>query len=159
MGAWEGNDVEIVTRAMVRRDTPFIAEIDKVCGGDWGIRDLMHILKGRFVRCIVAECDGLIVGFVILSTNPLTGTIERIVVVPQYRKIGIGTKLVAAAEGIMDYRQPRAEVAERNLVAQLFFKANGYLCARPDGGNFKFTRGKPITIPPGTYARFMETMY
>lgn len=95
---------------------------------------------------IVAECDGVIVGFVhvILDDDPTWGALlDNLHVARELQGQGVGTRLMAEAANALVERRPSVGmylwVLEQNEAAQRFYEARGGECvdrevSEPPGG-------------------------
>jgi ribosomal protein S18 acetylase RimI-like enzyme len=87
------------------------------------------LLQDGPAALLVAETDGLVIGAVIAGWDGWRGNIYRLAIDPQYRRQGIGLKLVRAAETYCrDCGAGRvtALVAFDDTVASAFWDAAGY---------------------------------
>jgi len=88
-------------REMTDDDLDLILALDrKLVGEERAItyRDPIDFyLGGEYAMSFVAEVDGNIVGFVLgRLRDPNTGWLQAVAIDPEYRRLGIGNKLVAA---------------------------------------------------------------
>jgi len=59
-------------------------------------------MKKGFGYFLIAEVDGKVVGLVLLTHDGRKGWINRLAIIPEFRKQGIGKALVDKAESILD---------------------------------------------------------
>ena len=82
---------------------------------------------------MVAEQGEKVVGFMIYELHKIKLHILNFAVHPAYRRLGIGSQMVAKLIGkLSSHRRTRItlEVRETNLPAQLFFRAQGFRAVR-----------------------------
>lgn len=131
--------VRIVSRLLMRirdfqpTDLPRLSEIDRLCfppGIAYSREELGRFIAHRSSRTWVVEDDDRIVGFVVAGRQPVrVGHIITIDILEDYRRRGIGTELMEAAE---DWARKAnlelmyLETAEDNLPAQKFYERHGY---------------------------------
>lgn len=116
-------------------DLPTLYEIDQACfppGISYSREELTRFTSHRLSETWVAQAGHEIVGFVIANRHPSTllGHIITLDVVGPWRRRGVGTALMDAAEQWGRRRGLAAislETAEDNLVAQEFYHARGYV--------------------------------
>jgi len=94
-----------------------------------------------FLRCsncqALAVCDPLserLRGFLLLTRQSVDLSLQRFAVLPDDRRMGVGSLLVEEAKLLLTPPQVRivAHVPERALGAQLFLRARGFRCLRTD---------------------------
>ncbi len=123
--------MEILIRKMEEKDLDRIMEIEKDCFTTPWSREsfLMEITENMLARYIVAEIDGLVVGYGGIWMIIGEGHITNIAVESKYRKMGAGKKLL---EGLIDVSKEMfvssmtLEVRESNLPAQNLYKQFGF---------------------------------
>jgi ribosomal protein S18 acetylase RimI-like enzyme len=102
---------------------------------DWA--NTFRNILGRFGFVLAAECDGALLGFIAgrikLPTPPFqavpVGFISEVFVDASHRGIGIGKKLVQAAEAWFcsnEIKSMELQVLHDNSTAQLFYQSNGW---------------------------------
>ncbi len=89
-------------------------------GGDGGLT--LSILAGRV---IVAESDGLIVGFLAWTENPDSVQIQQCVTADAWRRCGIGRGMVAELESLRPGKPLRCKVRD-DLAANEFWRGIGF---------------------------------
>lgn len=117
---------------MEERDLDRIIEIEKDCFTTPWSREsfLMEITENLLARYIVAEVDGLVVGYGGIWIIVGEGHITNIAVESRYRKIGAGKKLVG---GLVDISKRllltamTLEVRKSNFPAQNLYKQYGFV--------------------------------
>jgi ribosomal-protein-alanine N-acetyltransferase len=124
--------VNITLRNNTPEDFDTLHEIDQLCYEDevaYSKRELRAYLRFRGSECVVAEADGKIAGFCISARQGERGYIVTIDVLPQFRRLHVGTTLLdeierrLAANGV---REVALETATDNESAVAFWKKHGY---------------------------------
>jgi [ribosomal protein S18]-alanine N-acetyltransferase len=106
--------------------------LDQICfarGIAYTRPELRHFLLEPSAITIVASADGRIAGFVLVDIDRKGGHIITIDVHPDYRRTGLGSKLMQEAEGRLGasgVSEVRLEVAVDNSTAIAFYKRRGY---------------------------------
>lgn len=120
-------------RWMLRRDNAEVFAIER--SGfqyPWTESDWLKTLRQRNVIARVAECrnTGAAVGFVVYELGRRDLQIINLGVADFMRRRGIGRALVDSVRCRASDKRPivSAEVWERNVAAQLFFRAVGFKC-------------------------------
>lgn len=124
--------MEILIRKMEERDLDRIMEIEKDCFTTPWTREsfLIEITENLLARYLVAEVDGLVVGYGGIWMIVGEGHITNIAVESKYRKLGIGKRLL---EGLiklsmaMGIGSMTLEVRESNIPAQNLYKQYGFI--------------------------------
>ncbi|MFZ1973964.1 MAG: N-acetyltransferase [Candidatus Acidiferrales bacterium] len=124
--------MNITLRNNTPEDFDALHEIDQLCYEDevaYSKRELRAYLRFRGSECVVAEADGAIAGFCISARQGERGYIVTIDVLPQFRRLHVGTALLEeierrlAANGV---REVALETATDNDSAVAFWKKHGY---------------------------------
>jgi ribosomal-protein-alanine N-acetyltransferase len=124
--------VNITLRNNTPEDFDTLHEIDQLCYEDevaYSKRELRAYLHFRGSECVVAEAEGAIAGFCISARQGERGYLVTIDVLPQFRRLHVGTALLAeierrlAANGV---REVALETATDNDSAVAFWKKHGY---------------------------------
>ena len=123
-------DSKVQIRWLIRRDMPEVLEIEHSSFEfAWSEEDFLCCLRQRNCIGMVAERDGRIVGFMIYELHKSTLQVLNFAVHPDFRRQNVGSQMV---EKLMDKlsqqrrQEIRLEVRERNLPAQIFFRAQGF---------------------------------
>jgi len=132
-------DMEFVLRGFRPRDFEVLWSIDQRCfapGIAYSQRELAIYIRRRGSFTIVAEeaesdsnSSRPIVGFIVAEANRKVGHIISIDVLPSSRRLGLGSKLLAAAENRLRDLQCRSVVLETavdNTSALGFYKRHQY---------------------------------
>lgn len=117
-------------RWMIKRDFPEVLAIERASFDcPWREEDFLCLLRQRNCIGMVAECDGRVVGFMVYLLEPGCYHLENFAVAPDFRGCGVGRQMVRRLIDKLS-RQKRDRillvVRERNLSAQLFFRAVGF---------------------------------
>lgn len=112
-------------RWMIRRDFPSVLGIDRTLDAD----SLLHTLQKPNCIGMVAEQDGVVVGFMVYELHTSKLRLLNLAVDHGYRRLGIGAQMVAKLIGkLSGHRRNRIVLAvpETSLGAQLFFRRMGF---------------------------------
>jgi ribosomal-protein-alanine N-acetyltransferase len=124
--------VNITLRNNTPEDFDALHEIDQLCYEEevaYSKRELRAYLRFRGSECLVAEVDGAIAGFCISARQDERGYIVTIDVLPQYRRLHVGTALLQEIERRLaenGVREIALETATNNESAVSFWKRHGY---------------------------------
>lgn len=123
-------EVRVHIRWMIRRDMPEVLAIEEE-GFEfpWSEDEFLRCLRQRNCIGMVAEHDERVVGFMIYELNKTRIHVLNFAVARDHRRSGVGQQMVSKLLGkLSSQRRTRItlEVRERNLPAQLFFRANGF---------------------------------
>lgn len=115
-------------RPAVAADVEAIVELDRIFGADaWSAEQVTDDLRLRDV--VVAERDGRVVGYAIVSVAGDVADLLRIAVDPEQRRTGTASDLLADVERRASGAgadRVIVEVAATNAGAQAFYAARGY---------------------------------
>ncbi|HXG13092.1 MAG TPA: ribosomal protein S18-alanine N-acetyltransferase [Gemmataceae bacterium] len=133
-GRTEKEQVRVHIRWMIRRDMPEVLQTEQESFEyAWTEEDFLRCLRQRNCIGMVAEQGEKVVGFMIYELHKIKLHILNFAVHPAYRRLGIGSQMVAKLIGkLSSHRRTRItlEVRETNLPAQLFFRAQGFRAVR-----------------------------
>ena len=124
--------MNITLRNNTPEDFDTLHEIDQLCYEDevaYSKRELRAYLRFRGSECVVAEADGAIAGFCISARQGERGYIVTIDVLPQFRRLHVGTALLEEIERRLaenGVREVALETATDNDSAVAFWKKHGY---------------------------------
>ena len=114
-------------------DLSTLHEIDRACfppGIAYSRNELAGFITHRNSRTWVAEEDGTAIGFVVANRQTaLVGHIVTLDVLESWRRHGVGTRLMDAAEAwarAQGLEMIYLETAEDNVPAQQFYAGRGY---------------------------------
>ena len=124
--------MEILVRKMEEGDLDRIMEIEKDCFTTPWSREsfLIEITENLLARYLVVEVDGILAGYGGIWMIVGEGHITNIAVETQYRKLGLGKKLVEGLIKIsiaMGIESMTLEVRETNIAAQNLYKQYGFI--------------------------------
>lgn len=124
-------ETEIPIRWLIRCDMVDVLRIESASfDNPWIEDDFLNVLRQRNCIGMVAELAGRVVGFMIYELHKGNQEILDFAVDPRYRRQGVGRQMVDRLKAKLS-QQGRTElrllVRERNLVAQLFFRSQGFL--------------------------------
>lgn len=124
-------ELQIETRWMLRRDMAAVCAIEEECfDHPWQEEDFCKVLRETESIGTVAEIDGCVAGYMIYGLSKRHIELLAIAVFPSCQGLGVGTHLVNRLKHkLAPDRRYEIElmIRERNLEAQLFFKAQGFL--------------------------------
>ena len=137
-------DVTNITNIIIRKaeltDNTKIDECNrKVLPENYEIEVYDNILKSSSTSCFVADNDNEIVGYILTTLQydnkkNIIGHIISIGVIDEYRKHGLGSKLLAAAEDDLRSKYKigylSLHVRKRNKDAIIFYSKMGFMRAK-----------------------------
>jgi [ribosomal protein S18]-alanine N-acetyltransferase len=139
-------------RWMIRRDMPEVMEIEEL-GFEfpWSEKDFMRCLRQRNCIGMVAEHGDRVVGFMIYELHKKRLEILKCAVHPNWRAEGIGRQMMEKLINKLSHQRRdklTASVPERNLDAQLFFRAMGMRAIAIVDDNYvmQFAMHEPVEI-------------
>jgi [ribosomal protein S18]-alanine N-acetyltransferase len=124
--------VNVTLRDNTPEDFDTLHQIDQVCYEEevaYSKRELRAYLRFRGSDCVVAEGDRQIAGFCISARQEERGYIVTIDVLPQFRRLHVGTALLKEVERRLaenGVREIALETATDNESAVSFWKKHGY---------------------------------
>ena len=123
--------MNLILRKMTVDDVPAVVELDqKSFSLPWPERSFrFELTDNPASRCWVADLDGKIVGMIVVWLIVDEAHVATVATHPDYRRQGIGKRLLAYAlrQMIQDgARSSFLEVREGNLVAQEMYRKFGY---------------------------------
>src|SRR4051794_41153845 len=130
----EKEQVRVHIRWMIRRDMPEVLQIEQESFEfAWSEEDFLRCLRQRNCIGMVAEQGEKVVGFMIYELHKAKLHVLNFAVHPTCRRTGVGRQMVVKLlSKLSNHRRTRITLAvrERNLVAQLFFRAQGFRATR-----------------------------
>lgn len=118
-------------RRMVSADLEAVAEMEKICFTEsWSWKLLEAGLYSEYDEYYVFEQEGRILGYCNLRILAGEGEIQRIAVLPDCRRLGVGRKMMEAMERSARAKQVYAvtlEVRESNLAARNLYESFGFV--------------------------------
>lgn len=123
-GSWS----EPVIETANWRDLREIVQLERLCFGSdsWPWLEVLAALTFPSTRRLKAELDGRIIGFVIGDRKPRVGWIASIGVHPDYRRRGVGRRLLQACEQALGTRRVRLSLRTSNTAALRMYQRFGY---------------------------------
>lgn len=120
---------------MIRRMTPAdleaVAELEKICFTEsWSWKLLEAGLYSEYDEYYVFEQEGRILGYCNLRILAGEGEIQRIAVLPDCRRLGVGRKMMEVMEHSARAKQVYAvtlEVRESNFAARNLYESFGFV--------------------------------
>jgi ribosomal-protein-alanine N-acetyltransferase len=133
MDLFQGKEVQVQVRWMVRRDFAQVLAIEEMCFEfPWTEQEFRQCLQQPNCLGMVAEHDGRIVGFIVYETPKNRIFVTNIAVVPEFQRHGIARQMIQKLVTKMIYQQRHKiaiEIRETNLSALLCFRALGFKAA------------------------------
>ena len=133
-GRTEKEQVRVHIRWMIRRDMPEVLQAEQESFEfAWTEEDFLRCLRQRNCIGMVAERGEKVVGFMIYELHKAKLHILNFAVSPSCRRGGVGMQMVAKLiSKLSSHRRTRIslEVRETNLIAQLFFRSQGFRAIR-----------------------------
>src|SRR5467141_1357176 len=130
----EKEQVRVHIRWMIRRDMPEVLHTEQESFEfSWTEEDFLRCLRQRNCIGMVAEQGEKVVGFMIYELHKAKLHILNFAVCHSCRRLGVGGQMVAKLiSKLSSHRRTRItlEVRETNLVAQLFFRSQGFKATR-----------------------------
>ena len=120
--------MDLHIRWMIRFDLPEAADISRRSGLGWDDLDFLEALRQRNCIGFVAVHRGAVLGYMLYELFPDRLDLLALAVHPHYRRMGIGTKLVAKlAYKVLSHRREKlvAVADEHNDGAVRFFSRIG----------------------------------
>lgn len=126
---------------MTKEDVPFVAEIDKaVFSIPFKESDFYQYLEDPYWNFYVAKCDGKIVGYISYVIVWNDADLVNFCVLPEYRKLGIGSKLLLEMILDCDGRELtyiHLEVRRSNTVAINLYQTYGFVVVGESKNHYK----------------------
>lgn len=118
-------------RRMMPADLEAVAEMEKICFTEsWSWKLLEAGLYSEYDEYYVFEQEGRILGYCNLRILAGEGEIQRIAVLPDCRRLGVGRKMMEAMERSAREKRVYAvtlEVRESNLAARNLYESFGFV--------------------------------
>jgi ribosomal-protein-alanine N-acetyltransferase len=133
-GRIEKEQARVHIRWMIRRDMPEVLQTEQESFEySWTEEDFLRCLRQRNCIGMVAEHGEKVVGFMIYELHKAKLHILNFAVQPNCRRGRVGAQMVLKLiSKLSNHRRTRITLAvrERNLAAQLFFRAQGFRALR-----------------------------
>lgn len=121
--------MRVQIRWLIRRDMPEVLAIENDCyPHPWTEEQFLHCLRQRNCIGMVAEHNHEIVGFMVYELHRKHIHLLNIAVALSAHRHGVGRQMVDRLKDKLIKRRATLELtcSEKNLVAQLFFKSQGF---------------------------------
>ena len=133
MNLFQGKEIPVQVRWLVRRDFSQVQAIEKMCFEfPWTSEEFLQCLHQPNCLGMVAQHEERVVGFVVYEMPKNRILITNIAVDPEFQRHGIARQMIQKIVSKMIYQQ-RHKVAiairETNLPALLCFRALGFRAA------------------------------
>jgi ribosomal-protein-alanine N-acetyltransferase len=133
MNLFQGNEISVYVRWMVRRDFPQVLAIEGACFEfPWTEQEFRQCLQQSNCLGMVAEHNERIIGFVIYETPKNRIFVTNIAVDPEFQRHGIARQMIQKLVSKMIYQRRHKitiEIRETNLPALFCFRALGFRVA------------------------------
>ena len=130
MNLFQGKDIPVHVRWMVRRDFAQVLEIEEKCFEfPWTEQEFRQCLQQPNCIGMVAEQEEQVVGFVIYETPKSRIFITNIAIDPAFQRHGIARQMIQKLVTKMIYQQRHRiviEIRETNLPALVCFRSLGF---------------------------------
>jgi len=133
MNLFQGKEIQVHVRWMVRRDFAQVLAIEQTCFEfPWTEDEFRQCLQQPNCLGMVAEYEDRIVGFVVYETPKNRIFITNIATDPEFQRHGIARQMIQKLVTKMIYQRRyklAIEIRETNLPALLCFRALGFRTA------------------------------
>jgi ribosomal-protein-alanine N-acetyltransferase len=130
MNLFQGKEMPVQVRWMVRRDFAKVQTIEQACFEfPWTEEEFRQCLQQPNCLCVVAEYEGQVVGYVVYETPKNRIFISNIAVDPEFQRHNVARQMVQKLVSKMLYQRRHrivVEIRETNLPALLCFRALGF---------------------------------
>jgi ribosomal-protein-alanine N-acetyltransferase len=132
----------ILIRPAVESDFDRLLAIDQTCfppGIAYGAGELHYYIHLKQASTLVAECEGRIAGFLIMTRGSRHATLVTLDVVESYRRRGVGGALLDRSEQILSesaVSRYQLQVETANSGAIEFYRKAGYTVRRAIPGYY-----------------------
>jgi ribosomal-protein-alanine N-acetyltransferase len=127
-------------RWIIRKDLPAVLQIENDSYDQpWAEQDFVDAMRDRNTIGMVAEFGEEVVGFMVYQLRPHSVYVYNLAVAPARRRLGVGEAMIGKLKGkLRGGGRTRIcfDMPETNVPAQLFLRAQGFLCVRQDRGMF-----------------------
>lgn len=142
-------------RWMIRRDLLAVLDIERRSYlNPMKAEQVMAFMEAQDITCQVLEFhDETIAGHVFYQSLATSLELHRFVIHPSLRQIGLGKHMLDVLKRGLSGKRPAigVTVAESNIVAQLFLRANGFVCRSTIKGDemdyYRFSYVSPLVFP------------
>ena len=122
-------DKSVIIREMTKGDIDRVCELENLCFSvPFTKKAITELLSNTSWHFLVAECDGIVVGYISMYVIIDEKEIVNVCTDPQYRGMGLGSALVHAA---LEYEKEKCvivmlEVRKSNSVAITLYEKFGF---------------------------------
>jgi ribosomal-protein-alanine N-acetyltransferase len=120
----------VTLRAATARDLPVLASLDAACFEPFWHYDLRFLTRlARTGRIVLAEEDGVAIGYTLATVRGSDGSLGRLAVAPSARRHGVGRLLTAEAVTWMAEQGARTVVLstqEENAPSRALYRRSGF---------------------------------
>ena len=128
-----GDIMQLLVRPVQKGDWRAVLRVESTVTNPWDIEDHRDFLRQKRNATYVVTDGEALFGFVSVTVMPTHVLVERMAVVAEARKLGVGRGLLDSLEEFYvtpKRRQMQAVVSEYDLGTQLFFKSRGWTWAK-----------------------------
>ena len=122
--------LKVQVRWLTERDLDAVYDLEQKCSENpWGPMEFANILMHSNCVGIVVEYQSRLIGYLIYEAQEKSIDISNIAVLPQFRRKGVASQMVARLACSLVHgtrRELTLSVRESNLPAQLFFRSLGF---------------------------------
>lgn len=119
--------MQIHIREGVREDISHLVALEKECfSSPWSEKGFSDFFDSPYSVALVAECDGVICGYVGMYLISGEGEITNLAVTASYRRHGIGAMLISALKGTDGLSRLMLDVRESNIAARSLYEKSGF---------------------------------
>lgn len=122
--------LKVDIRWLISRDMPEVLVVEQACFEfPWSSEEFLKCLRQRNCVGMVSEHRHSIVGFMVYELFKGEIQILNLAVYPDHQRCGVGTQMIDRLKDKLSQQrrtQMFAEVRERNVDAQLFFRVMGF---------------------------------
>jgi len=130
MNLFQGKEIPVLVRWMVRRDFAQVLAIEQACFEfPWTEQEFRQCLQQPNCLGIIAEHEDRVVGFVVYETPKNRIFITNVAVDPEFQRRHIARQMIQKLVSKMLYQRRQKimiEIRETNLSALLCFRALGF---------------------------------
>lgn len=126
----DSSDVAIQLRAATVRDVIFLRGLQRRCFSGsqaYGLATLLVLYFWPRSQIFIASSGDRIVGCVVGDTDGNQARVLNLCVDPDFRRQGVGTRLLGMVEGSLGAPVVTLMVEDKNLGAQALYRLQGYL--------------------------------
>ena len=134
--------VPVYIRWAIIPDLPALTAMERGAWGGrgWGEEAFRHALRARNCIGMVAECEGVVIGYVVYELYERALRLLRIGVDADWRRLGVGSQMVAKLQGKLTGKRCWlvADVPDDLLPVHLFFASCGLRAKPLDRSTYRF---------------------